>query len=73
MYRIDDRRKYTLTEKLTIDDTTKSVIQWINTKPITLQKYLNMNPGIVLNAHGNVTLKKKLNEKDQGSNTRRST
>lgn len=72
MYRLDDRKKYTLTEKMTIDGETKSVIQWINTKPITLNKHLNINPNIVLNAHGDITLKKKLNEKDTGSNTKRS-
>lgn len=73
MFRLNDKKKYTLTEKITIDDETKSVIQWINSKPITLRKYLNMNPGIMLNAHGNLTLKKKLHEKKQGSDTTRST
>lgn len=73
MIRFDDRKKYTLTEKMTIEDTTKSVIQWINTAPFTLNKHLKTNPGITLNAHGNITLKKKLNEEDQGSNTKRST
>lgn len=65
------RRKVTLTEKLTIDNQTKSVINWINSKPFSLHKYLLANPDIKLNPHGEVTLKKKLNE-DTGSNTERS-
>lgn len=72
MFRTDDRIKYALNDKLTIDSETKSVITWINLKPITLNKFLNSNPGVTLNAHGNLTLKKKLHEKDTGSNTKRS-
>jgi len=71
MYQPWHRRKVTLTEKVTIDNETKSIISWINSKPITLQKYLLANPDIKLNPHGEVTLKKKLNE-DTGSNTERS-
>jgi hypothetical protein len=72
MFRTDDRIKYALNDKLTIDGETKSVITWINLKPITLNKFLNTNPSVTLNPHGNLTLKKKLNEKDTGSNTKRS-
>ena len=72
MFRTDDRIKYALNDKLTIDNETKSVITWINLKPITLNKFLNTNLSVTLNAHGNLTLKKKLNEKDTGSNTKRS-
>lgn len=72
MFRTDDRIKYALNDKLTIDGETKSVITWINLKPITLNKFLNTNPSVTLNAHGNLTLKKKLNEKNTGSNTKRS-
>ena len=72
MFRIDDKIKYAMNEKLTINDETKSVISWINYHPITLNKFLNTNPSVTLNAHGNLTLKKKLNEKNTGSNTKRS-
>lgn len=71
MMRITDRVKITMTEKVTINDVTKSVVQWINTNPTILASYLHKNPGFKLNAHGELTLKKKLNE-NKGENTKRS-
>ena len=72
MYKITDRIKITMTEKVNIDGVTKSVIQWINSDPIVLDRYLYKNPHLKLNPHGELSLKKKLNEKDERSNTKRS-
>jgi hypothetical protein len=72
MLRFEDKIKYPLNAKLTIDEVTRSVNMWINIDPFKLRNYLNANPNITLNAHGELTLKKKLNEKDTGKNTRRS-
>ena len=71
MFRITDKVKYTLTAKLAIGDKTQSIITWINSNPVLLQRHLIKTPSIKLNPHGEVTLKKKLNE-DTGSNTKRS-
>lgn len=61
-FKVDDRVKLTLTEKLTIDDTTRSINMWISYDPVKLDNYLIKNPKYFLNPHGQLTLKKTLNE-----------
>ena len=66
-----ERKKYWPGDKLTIDDTTRSISSWLTYDPGKLQTYFLNNANEFLSDNLKLELKKRLNESKK-QNTRRS-
>jgi hypothetical protein len=66
-----ERKKYLPKDKLTIDDTTRTISSWLTYDPGKLQTYFLNNPNEFLSDTLKLELKKRLNESKK-QDTRRS-
>lgn len=60
--RFEDRKKYWPGDKLTIDDTTRTISSWLSYNPAKLQSYFLTHRSEVLSKNLQLELKKRLNE-----------
>ena len=69
----NEKIKLTPSDKLTIGERSKTIIQWIKFDPVILKSFINQNREThALSMHADLELKKSLNELQQTRNSERS-
>ena len=69
----NEKIKLTPSDKLTIGERSKTIIQWIKFDPVILKSFINQNrEDYALSMHADLELKKSLNELQQTRNSERS-
>lgn len=68
----EERNKLIPGDKLTINDTTRTITSWLTYDPVTLDSYIQRTPGTMLSKHMELELKRKLLNDSKRQNTRRS-
>ena len=68
----EERRKLIPGDKLQIKGTVRTINSWLTYDPVTLDNYIQRNPGTMLSKHMELELKNKLLNDTKRQNTRRS-